>query len=155
MGNLGQLFAELRSEHVLVEEQKPDRPTIQNTEIRTFAIRSIADKRDRIDFPTKGFYNYWAWESGNELLLKSQESYTRLLVNLEGYFTYADLHTWHLHLFAGVGDKTVPFSENFRLGGLQNFYGLYKNELYGRQLFQAGLEYRILLPLKLRKNLLF
>ncbi|HID38130.1 MAG TPA: hypothetical protein EYP36_01270 [Calditrichaeota bacterium] len=154
MGSLGQFFAELRSEHILAEALNPDRPTIQNTEIRTIAIRSIADKRDRIDFPTKGFYNYWAWESGSELLLKSQESYTRLLVNLEGYFTYANLHTWHLRLFAGVGDKTVPFSENFRLGGLNNFYGLYMNELYGRQLFLTNLEYRFLLPLKIEKNML-
>jgi len=155
MGSLGQFFAELRSEHILAVESGPEKPTIQNTEIRTFAIRSITDKRDRIDFPTSGIYNYWAWESGSELLLKSQESYTRLLVNLEGYFTYARMHTWHLHLFAGYADKTTPFSENFRLGGLQSFYGLHQNELYGRQLFLASLEYRYRLPLVFRKNLLF
>ncbi len=155
MGSLGQLFAEIRSEHILAQEQTPEKATIQNTEIRTIALRSIADRRNRIDFPTTGIYNYWAWESGSETLLQSQESYTRLMVNLEGYFTYADVHTWHVRLFAGIADKTTPFSENFRLGGQDNFYGLYQNELYGRQLFQASLEYRFRLPVNIQKNILF
>ncbi len=145
---LGQFIIELRHENVKDMVQEGAFAFPQNIELRTFAIRAVADKRDRIDFPTKGINNYWAWESGNKLFLGSTEPYTKILVNLEGYYTFKNRATWHIRTFFGVGDRSLPFSENFRLGGLDEFYGLYENEYFGRQLFLLSGEYRFNLPLK-------
>lgn len=148
MQRLGQLIAELRMENVKDKRFSGYFDLSQNVELRTFAIHSITDKRDRIDFPTKGIYNYWLWESGNKLILDSQEPYTKVLINLEGFYTLNNVHTLHLRLLAGVGDKTLPFSENFRMGGLHSFYGLHENEYFGKQLFITNIEYRLKLPIK-------
>ncbi|NOX87440.1 MAG: BamA/TamA family outer membrane protein [Calditrichaeota bacterium] len=145
---LGQFIIELRHENIEDRVESGSFSYPQNIELRTFAIRAMADKRDRIDFPSKGINNYWSWESGNRFVLGSKESYTKALVNLEGYYSFKNRATWHLRMFFGIGDKSMPFSENFRLGGLQSFYGLHENEYFGRQLFVASAEYRLRLPFR-------
>ncbi len=149
---IGQLTAEIRLEQVEDEGAYGDFKFRETADLRTFTLRAITDKRDRIAFPTEGIYNYWSWESGNSLFLADEESYTKAQVNLEGYYTFSQLHTWHLKLFFGIGDRTLPFSENFRLGGVNQFYGLNKNERYGRQLFLGSAEYRFRIPVDLWKN---
>lgn len=152
MRRLGQVVAELRNENITDDPYDGTFNYRQNIDLRTFALRALSDKRDRIDFPTKGIYNHWAWESGNRLVLETRESYTKALVNLEGYYTFNSVNTWHLRLFVGIGDRGMPFSENFRLGGLHNFYGLHENEYFGRQLFTTNAEYRYRLPFRLKGN---
>jgi len=152
MKHLGQVVFELRQEYIRDRAVEGNFNYKQTIDLRTFAIRAITDKRDYTDFPTKGLYNHWAWESGNRLVLETKESYTKALVNLEAYYTFRRQHTWHLKFFAGIGDKSMPFSENFRLGGLHNFYGLHENEYFGRQLVLASLGYRYKLPWTLFKK---
>jgi len=149
---IGQLIFELRNENIIDESLEGNFTHPQNIDLRTFAIRALADKLDRADFPTKGIYNHWAWETGNRFVLEAEEKYTKALVNLEGYYNFARVHNWHLRLFVGIGDITMPFSENFRLGGLREFYGFYENEFYGRQLFTLNIEYRYKLPIHFNKN---
>ena len=55
-------------------------------------------------------------------------------------------------MFVGLGDRTLPFSENFRLGGLHDFYGLHENEYFGKQLFTSSVEYRYKLPLNISEE---
>ncbi|MEJ2055669.1 MAG: BamA/TamA family outer membrane protein, partial [Calditrichaceae bacterium] len=149
---LGQLVAELRQEFVSDYTYSGQFDPEQEIEIRTISLHASTDKRDRRDFPTTGIYNKWIWESGNRLVLDADETFTKAMINLEGYYTLHSRSTWHLKLFAGYGDQTLPFSENFRLGGLHSFYGLAENAYYGRQLFLASAEYRYRLPVNLGKN---
>ncbi len=150
---IGQLVFELRNENIIDKTLRGRFSNEQNIELRTFAVRALTDRLDRVDFPTKGIYNHWAWETGNRFVLETKESYTKALVNLEAYYNFARVHNWHLRLFVGIGDKTMPFSENFRLGGLNDFYGLHENQLFGRQLVNLNVEYRYKLPLHFnRKN---
>ncbi|MBD3224750.1 MAG: BamA/TamA family outer membrane protein [Caldithrix sp.] len=143
---IGQLVGELRIENI-DEDPLTDNLTIEDEfRLRAFAIRALTDKRDRIDFPTEGIFNHWAWEYGSKLLLDSEESYIKAFINLESYYTINDYNTWHLRFFAGIGDRTLPFSENFRMGGLEDFYGLHTNEYFGRQLVIGSAEYRLNLP---------
>ncbi len=143
---LGQFIIELRHENVRDRTESGTFRYPQNIELRTFAVRAMADKRNRADFPSKGINNYWSWETGNRLVLGSKESYTKALVNLEGYYSFRNMATWHLRLFFGIGDRSMPFSENFRFGGLHSFYGLHQNEYFGRQVFIASAEYRYRIP---------
>lgn len=143
---IGRLVMELRNENIIDQSKNSAFTHTQNIELRTFALRALADRRDRIDFPTKGIYNHWAWETGNRFVFETKESYTKALINLEGYYSFQRVHTWHLRMFVGIGDNSMPFSENFRLGGLNTFYGLHENQYYGRQLVTMNMEYRYRLP---------
>lgn len=149
---LGQLLVELRQENVFDKGYSGTFTNQQNIDIRTLAFSALSDKRDRIDFPTRGIYNHWSWESGNRLILGTEQTFTKALINLEGFYTFNAIHTWHLKFFVGIGDRTLPFSENFRLGGLNNFFGLIENEYYGRQIVSSSIEYRLLTPFNLGKN---
>jgi NTE family protein len=149
LARIGQLVGEVRIERVKDFQQEGRFVKPQDFELRTFALRSITDKRDRIDFPTKGVFNHWAWENGNSFLLNSQESYTKVLINLEGYYRlFNSRHIGHVRLLGGLGDESLPFSENFRIGGLHSFYGLLDNELFGKQVILTNFEYRYKLPFK-------
>ena len=146
---LGQMTVELRLENINDTTYSGQFSDLQNSEIRTFTIRSITDKRDKITFTNNGIYNIWYWESGSEQLLDSQEKYMKAFVNLEGYYTYWFNHTFHVKGAIGVGDKTLPFSEFFRIGGLNSFIGLHDYEFVGRQIIFTNLEYRYKLPFKI------
>ncbi len=147
---IGQVVAEIRVERVKDFQQNGFFDRSEELELRVFSLRSVTDKRDRIDFPTKGIYNYWAWESGSSFLLNSEESYTKLWLNLEGYYRlFNPDHIGHVRFLAGLGDETLPFSENFRMGGLKGFYGLLENELFGKQIVLINSEYRYKLPFKI------
>ncbi len=149
LARIGQLVGEIRIERVKDFKQDGKFSKPEDFELRAFALRSITDKRDRIDFPTKGIYNHWAWENGNSFLLNSQESYTKILLNLEAYYRlYQKDHIGHVRVLAGLGDDSLPFSENFRIGGLHSFYGLLENELFGKQVVLFNFEYRYKLPFK-------
>jgi outer membrane protein assembly factor BamA len=109
----------------------------------------VTDKRNEIAFPSKGIYNIWYWEAGNERLIGGQEKYTKAYVKLEGFYTYWSNYTLHIRGGIGVADKTLPFSEYFRLGGIDEFMGLYEYEYTGRQLIYSNLEFRYKLPFKI------
>lgn len=146
---LGQLSVEFRIENAKDKPYEDDFERLQNSELRTITIRSVADKRNKVGFTTDGIYNMWYWESGNQQILEGQESYTKAFLNLEGYYSIWPRHNLHIRFKGGFSDKTLPFSEYFRFGGLKDFMGLHNNELFGRQILTTNLEYRYLLPFKL------
>jgi NTE family protein len=146
---LGQMTIELRIENVRDRRYSGEFNNIKNSELRTLSIRSVTDKRNRIAFPSKGIYNIWYWEAGNERLIGGQEKYTKAYVKLEGFYTYQEKHTLHLRGGIGVADKTLPFSEYFRLGGMDEFMGLNEYEYAGRQLIYSNIEFRFKLPFKI------
>lgn len=143
---LGQMSMELRIENVKDNTYSGMFPYQQNSEIRTLTIRSVTDKRDQIGFTKKGIYNIWYWETGNQKILEGQEKYSKFFVNLEGYYTYWKYHTFHIKGVIGVGDRTLPFSEFFRIGGMESFTGLHMYELNGRQVIYTNLEYIFKIP---------
>ncbi len=145
---VGQLAAEIRWERVTDIKSEGRFVPIDPLELRVFALSSISDHRNRIDFPTKGINNYWYWESGSSALLNSQEAYSKIFLNLEGYYsTRDDAHTAHVRFRIGLADNSTPFSEQFRIGGQDDFFGLLKNQLFGRQMLAVSLEYRYRLHL--------
>jgi predicted acylesterase/phospholipase RssA len=149
IARIGQLVGEIRIEQVKDFQQSGSFSHAQELQLRSFALRSITDKRDRIDFPTRGIYNHWAWENGNSFILQSEESYTKVLINLEGYYSTFEDQVAHVRFFGGFADETLPFSENFRVGGLHDFYGLLDNELFGKQVVIFNFEYRYKLPFQI------
>lgn len=146
---LGQLAVEFRAEHIIDHQVDGEFDNQLDTEIHTIVVHSLTDKRDRIDFPTQGILNHWSFEFGNEILLGSPQSYNKAEINLEAYYTLLKRNTIHIRMLAGISDRTIPFSEKFRIGGLESFYGYEMNELFGEQVFISSLEYRWKAPFKI------
>ena len=149
---LGQISIQLRLENVKTapysgtfNEEETNRVT-QSSELRTISVKSVTDKRDNLPFTKSGIYNVWFWETANEQIAQGQEKYTKAYVNLEGFYTYWQRHTFHFRGLIGIGDNTLPFSEWFRIGGLLDFIGLHEYEYFGRQIILANLEYRLMIP---------
>ncbi len=145
---LGLISAEMRIESVHITGASARFPYNEQFQVRSILVRSIIDKRDQLPFPEKGFFSHWFWESGDKRFLGSSRSFTRFFVNLEGFFPLNERLNLHPFIQTGTGDLTVPFSEFFRLGGENNFPGLFENELFGRQIIHTGMALRYQMPVQ-------
>ncbi len=149
ISRLGLISAELRIESVRVKGDKKGFPFDDSYRLRTLAFRSVLDKRDKIPFPTRGIYNRWSWEIGNQKFFQSSFSFTKVSLALEGYYSLNQQWVYHPFLRAGTADRTLPFSEFFGIGGQENFPGLVEKQKFGRQYVEAGLDVRYRLPIQL------
>ncbi len=138
---LGLISAELRLEDVDLQSPNPGLSN-QRSQLRTFAIHSVVDKRDRLPFPNSGVYNRWFWEAGSQQILGSNVSYTKIFLGLEGYYPATQKFNLHPYVYGGTADLTLPFSEFFFLGGQKKFPGLYQKEIFGRQYIHGGIDLR-------------
>ncbi len=112
--------------------------------INTIGIRSIVDTRDQVPFPASGKYHRFEYEISSGHFLGADISYFKVQNSLSTYMTFYKRHTFCPKLFWGTSDLTTPFSEQFKLGGRESFYGLRECALQGRHAFLASLEYRYL-----------
>jgi NTE family protein len=69
-----------------------------------------------------------------------------MFFSYEKYQTIVKNHTLHPRVMIGVADETLPISEQFSLGGQQNFFGFREDNTRGKQLVAASLEYQYKLP---------
>ena len=139
---LGSITAELRWDRINVFSNDPVFPYVDNYQIRSLTIRSNVDKRDKLPFPERGIYNRWYWETGNQKLLGSSIGFTRFFIGLEGYYPVIRNVNFRIKATGGSADLTLPFSEFFTLGGMQEFPGLYERERFGRQMLLLTNELR-------------
>jgi NTE family protein len=149
LARIGQLVGEVRIEQVKDFTVDGSFNRREEHQLQSFTLRSITDKRNRIDFPEKGIYNHWSLENGNKFFLNIEESYTKILINLEAYYPVLPNQVFHVRFFGGLGNNSLPFSERFRLGGLHDFYGFQDFELSGNQVIVTNLEYRYKLPFEI------
>ncbi len=143
---LGSITAELRMDGVNIYSGYQPFPYREGYRIRSLAFRSVVDKRDKLPFPDKGINNRWFWETGNQLFLKSSKAFTRFYLSLEGYYPITGKLNYHVVTAGGSADLTLPFSEFFTLGGIQDFPGLHQKEKIGRQFIKVGNELRYKIP---------
>jgi NTE family protein len=134
IARLGSISAEFRWDNISIFSEKSTFPFADNYKIRSFTVRSVVDKRDKLPFPNKGVYNHWYWETGNKKILGGSSSFTHFYISLEGFYPLFNSLNYRIKGTAGSGDLTVPFSEFFTLGGKTDFPGLYERERFGRQI---------------------
>ena len=139
---LGLISAELRLESIDVSSTDPQFAYQSDLQIRSVAVRSVVDKRDKLPFPDRGIYNRWYWEAGNSQLLGSSVPFTKIFLGLEGYYPLLEVMNYHPYLYVGSADLTLPFAEYFFFGGQNHFAGLHNREKFGRQFIQTGLDWR-------------
>ncbi|MBM4176144.1 MAG: hypothetical protein FJ213_08225 [Ignavibacteria bacterium] len=111
-------------------------------------LGSIFDSQDKYPFPKEGILMNVFYETSQKIL-GGEISYSKIFFSYEAFHTYFKNHTLIPKFVFGFGDETLPISEQFRLGGQNSFFGLKENDLRGKQLFLASLEYRFFLPIKI------
>lgn len=107
----------------------------------------IFDSQDEYPFPKKGMLLN-AYHEFATAALVSGVSFTKTFISYEAFFTARNTNTFHPKMLFGFGDKTLPYTEQFKLGGQESFFGLRDNEFRGRQIFAGSLEYRWLMPFR-------
>jgi len=121
---------------------------IGDLKLKSFALQSIIDTRNKYPFPTKGKYYRFFYEISNGTFLNNETSYFKIFSSLETFYTFLNRNTIHPKIIWGASDLTTPYSEQFRLGGLTSLLGLNENEYIGKYIFLSSLEYRYFFPFK-------
>jgi NTE family protein len=109
---------------------------------------TVVDSKDAYPFATKGVGLDLSYEFAIQGL-GSEIGYNAMQLMYEWYSSWGGRHTIHPRFTMDFADKTMPLSQQFRLGGLDNFFGVREDDRRGRQLILFNLEYRYFLPIRL------
>lgn len=112
----------------------------------SLSISSTIDTQDRYPYPQTGIF-FTAEYASAQSALGSEVAFSRLSATYDLYLPLIarDL-ILHPRVVFGYGDKTMPRSEEFRIGGLHSFLGMRENEFNGRQIAVGSMEFRYRLP---------
>ncbi len=116
--------------------------------ISALNVNLIIDSRNFVPFSTSGIYFNAFYETSNNQF-KSELSYAKFGLDYSGYFSLGNHSTLITRINFGLGDETLPLSQQFSMGGADTFYGMRDNEVRGRQIFLTSFKYRYKLPFKI------
>jgi NTE family protein len=123
----------------------PQKEKSYRKEISSIILRSLVDTFDKYPFPDRGKYHHLYLEWASEFL-GGETNYKKAYTCLESYFPLAKRINFHPKVALGISDKELPLSEKFTIGGKQNFYGLFFEELKGDKMFLLNLALRYKSP---------
>jgi len=118
------------------------------TKIVSLGVSAKVDDIDKYPYPLNGLYFSGFYETAQSFL-GGDEGYSNLGLDLLYYIKLGKRSTIMPRLKIGFGDKTLPLSEQFVLGGLNSFFGMRENEFRGRQILLISFMYRIKLPFQI------
>ena len=145
---LGFLYGEYKYEHQKIFAHNGDGFPVGKHNISSIKGGLIFDSQDLYPFPKKGMYLN-VYHEISTAKLGTGISFTKTFISYEFFVTARNTNTFHPKIIFGYGDNTLPYTEQYKLGGQNSFFGLRDNEFRGRQIFVTSLEYRWLLPFKL------
>jgi NTE family protein len=119
--------------------------TNQEYNISSLRFGTNVDTQDKVPYPTDGIVINFSYESAL-IKLVNAVGFTKMFFSYEKYQSIVKNHTLHPRIMIGVADETLPISEEFSLGGQQNFFGFREDNARGKQLLAASLEYQYKLP---------
>jgi NTE family protein len=108
-------------------------------------ISSTIDTQDKYPYPEKGIYFLGSYETA-QTIFGGEVGFLNIGFDYKNYYSFKGGHTFSPRLMMSFADKTLPFNDQFSLGGQYSFFGMRENELRGRQLFLASIEYRYKFP---------
>jgi len=116
--------------------------------LTSIRLGTILDTKDRYPFPSSGIglnlsYEFAVQGLGGEI------AYNAFRASWESYATWGGWLTFHPKITAGFADNTMPFAQQFRLGGQNSFFGVREDDRRGRQLLLFNMEFRYHLPFKI------
>jgi outer membrane protein assembly factor BamA len=142
---IGNVFFEFSLQQVHVKD-KENLPTIEEEyALSLVRIGTVVDSKNSYPFPTGGVGMDISYEFG----VGGDVSYNALRAQYESFFTLGRRHTIRPALTVGFADETMPFGEQFRLGGREMMFGTREDDRRGRQLLLFNLEYRFRFPFQI------
>jgi len=139
ISRLGRASVETRWEQVEINNTVFKNKSTYN--IRSLTLRSLVDTFDKYPFPDKGKYHRLYFEFAGDIL-GGDVVYRKAFTSLESYFRLHKRVNFHPKIAIGISDGTVPTSEKFTLGGPDQLYGLFAEELRGDKMFLGNLGLR-------------
>jgi NTE family protein len=139
ISKLGRASIETRWEKVEIDNKVSKTKSTNN--IRSLILRSLVDTFDKYPFPDKGKYHHLYFEFAGDIL-GGDVVYRKAFTSLESYFPLHKRVNFHPQIALGISDGGVPLSEKFTLGGPDNLYGLFAEELRGDKMLLGNLDLR-------------
>ena len=130
----------LRSERSTLSKISGDGYPVGSNSFNSLKISSVVDTRDRVPFSRNGrfvklFYQYFKPYGEN-----TTASF-KLFSHLESFQSLGP-HTLRAKFVGGTSDRTILFSERFRISGPIDVYGLRNQEQIGSHMLIGSLQYR-------------
>jgi len=111
-------------------------------------VGAVVDNQNQYPYPEDGLLFNGFYETA-QAVAGNSDGYIMASADLKYYFSLGSNSVLSPRIYAGFGDKTLPLSEQFSLGGQYSFFGAYENQYRGRQIFLASLMYQYKLPFKI------
>ena len=146
LARLGSFIVQGRLEHIKIYNILNN--PIDNLTYDLSALRfgTYVDTQDKVPYPNSGEVLNLYYESAL-VDMGSTVGYTKISFSYDKYVSIFNTLVVHPSLWIGIGDKSLPLSEQFSLGGPETFWGYAENDSLGRQVLVASLEYRYKLPI--------
>jgi len=109
--------------------------------LSAIGVNLAVDTHDREPFPHRGVHLKSAYETASGFL-GSEKLFNKFWGEADIYFTPIHRHTLCFRLSGATADRTTPFDERFRTGGMRNFPGLHLDEITGIIKINGRIEYR-------------
>lgn len=127
-------------------EENPASPL--NINVVSLKISSTIDTQDKYPYPESGIYFNGFYETA-QTFLGGNVGYASVGFDYRNYINLGEKHIFIPGISMGFGDKTLPLTQQYSLGGINSFFGMREHEYRGRQLFLASLTYRYKLPVSI------
>ncbi|MBK9096768.1 MAG: BamA/TamA family outer membrane protein [bacterium] len=144
----GKLIFTGKYQHDEIKNKEGTTVAPYETKIVSLKIDAIVDNQNRYPYPDDGLLFNGIYETAQSFL-GGDESYLLFSADLRYYFKLSPRQVLSPRIQIGFGDKTLPLSEQFMLGGLYSFFGAHQNEFRGRQIFLTSVMYQYKLPFKI------
>ncbi len=134
------------SNRIKILRDQPDVDEYQDN-IVSVKFRIALDTQDKYPYPNNGFYLNTFYETAQQVL-GGNVGFVKFSFDYLGFFRLHPMHNISIGVKIGFADPTLPLSQQFSLGGQDDFFGYREFEFRGRQLLKASLSYRYKLPFK-------
>jgi len=145
---IGYTTVQFSLQHVEIENVQNASSQQQQYDLALVRLGTVLDSKNSYPFATEGVGLNFSYEFAIEQL-GGEKSYNALAVSYEMFSTWGKRHTFHPRLTVGFADKTMPFGEQFRLGGRESMFGTREDDRRGRQLLLVNVEYRWKFPFQI------
>lgn len=113
--------------------------------IVTVKINATVDTQDKYPYPESGIYFNGFYETA-QTFLGADLGYTSVGFEYKNYMRLSSVSILSAKADMAFGDKTLPLTQQYSIGGMDSFFGMREYEYRGRQLFLTSLMYRYKLP---------
>jgi NTE family protein len=144
---LGTASLDLIYERARVKNLTAAEDLAEDNRIAMVRLSTVLDTKDRYHFSTTGVGLRLTYEFALTSL-GSSVGYNAVRVAYENFSSLSSRLTFHPRFQLGFADKTMPLSQQFRMGGRDSFFGLREDDRRGRQVLVANWELRYLLPVR-------